>query len=225
MFASPCSLRSTQCAALIALATAAGILRMDLANAASPAPRQATVESAFWASSDDSQPAPGLRFQLAFDAVAPWLALYHLTAQTVAEGSATLSAPLAPIAAGDQAPWPSSHLPRPTARQHSYPFAVGPPASKHSALLRADDTPVSPDSTARWSVSARVGGGVFCFFSARLTRQESPGPELASRLSAPSSALRGEPGALRPFTAAPADFGPPCRIPAAALTPPLNSVS
>jgi len=219
MFASPCSLRSTQCAALIALATAAGIMRVEVAEARVSASRANQSDEHAYSQIERHLPVSAARFQVAFDAVAPWLALFQVAAHSVAECPAEVSAPRPSAGSPPRVPLPTRLGCGPTARQHSYPFAVGPPTCGATSPARADDTSVSPDSAARRIAISRVAVVTLSSFSARLTRLGTPGPKLAGTFSSPSLAPRGEPVALRLPSAASAAFGLPSRQPAARLVP------
>ncbi len=149
MFASPCSLRSTQCAALIALATAAGIMRVEVAEARSSDSRTTKPETNLATRIELPRSAQTARFEVAFDAVAPWLALFQVAAQLSAESPAAIAAPLSSTAPAAPLPFPPRLCCGPTARQHSYPFAVGPPARDHAFQPLAAGTYVPGDSAAR----------------------------------------------------------------------------
>lgn len=225
MFVSPCTLRSTQCAALIALATVAGIMRVEVAEARSSDARTTKPETNRVARLELPRSTPTTRFQVAFDAVAPWLALFQVAAQLTAESPAEIAAPRPSTAPAAPLPFPPRLRGGPTARQHSYPFAVGPPPLGTTSPTRADDTSVSPDSTARRIAVSRVDVVSLSSFSARLTRLGTPGPKLAGTFSSPSFALRGEPVALRLPSAVPAALGLPCPRPAARPVPTSPFVS
>lgn len=225
MFVSPCTLRSTQCAALIALATAAGIMRVEVAEARSSDSRTTKPETNLASRLELPRSPQTARFEVTFDAVAPWLALFQVAAQHPAESPAGIAAPQTSAASAAPLPFPPRLCCGPTARQHSYPFAVGPPAYDTTHATRADDTSVSPDSTARRIVVSRVAAVSLSSFSARLTRLGTPGPTLAGTFSSPSSALRGEPVALRLSFAVSSAFGLPSRRPAARTVPTTLIVS
>lgn len=225
MFVSPCCLRSTQCAALIALATAAGIMRVELAEARPSASRSTNPEGNLTSRLELPRSLPVTRFEIAFEAVAPWLAVFQVAAQFVGERPAEMATPLPVTAPATPLPFPTRLHSGPAARPHSYPFAVGPPAHGTTSFARADDTSLSPDSTARSFAVSRVVVVSLLSFSARLTRLGTPGPKLAGTFSSPSFALRGEPVALRLPSAASAAFGLPSRRPAAPLAPTSLSVS
>jgi len=221
MFVSPCSLRSAQCAALIALATAAGIMRVEVVEARSSASRTTKPEANRATRVELPRLAPTARFHVAFDAVAPWLALFHVAAQLAAESPAETPPPHPAAASPAPLPFPPRLRGGPTARQHSYPYAVGPPAHGIASPTRADDTLRSTDSAARRIAVSRVVDVSLSSFLARWTRRETPGPKLAGTFSSPSSALRGEPVALR----LPSAFGLPSRLPAARPVPTSPTVS
>jgi hypothetical protein len=100
-------------------------------------------------------------------------------------------AALAPI-------WFAPLVPALSARQHFYPYAVGPPARGIvSSLPRVDRTQVPSDSPARRMFVLRVAAVDSLFSAARITRPRGPGPQLAGPIFAPSFALRGQPGPFR----------------------------
>lgn len=202
MFISPCSLRSTQCAALIALATAAGIARVEVAEARGESSRSTKPETNLATRVEVPRFGQTAPFQVAFDAIAPWLAFLQIAALGVADGESEVSAPLPAVTRATPLPFPSRLRCGPTARQHAYPFAVGPPPDVTQPTSRADDTSVSADSAARRTAVSRVVAVSLLSLSARLTRLGIPGPTLAGTFSSPSSALRGEP-ALLPRLSAP----------------------
>ena len=150
MFTSPCSLRSTQCAALIALAAAAGIMRMDAEETEPFADRTTRSDETISTGTERPPEGPATRFQVAFNAEAPWLALFHIAADSFAECPAEISPPRPSSAASGAAfPSPLGRGCGPTAQQHSYPFAVGPPARETTHQPLAAGTCVPGDSAAR----------------------------------------------------------------------------
>lgn len=193
MFSCACSLRSTQCAALIALAAAAGIMRVEPARAERPAtpPRAAehTAEGDPFLLSLTER-----RFQYASE-FAPWL-MFHLAAGLMAEAAEAASVSSVPPPAADDA---NLHFPSPpdtvgpSAQRHSYPFAVGPPQHRPTSNPRVDDTLVSGDFVTCGSLVSRVASCPTAASNARLTRDRTPAPMLVRVLSRPGSALRGEP--------------------------------
>ena len=73
MFPCGCSIRSTQCAALIALAAASGALRMDTMRAAEPV---GDTAAAIHVVGDRAEPrVQSSRYELALRVFAPWLRL------------------------------------------------------------------------------------------------------------------------------------------------------
>jgi hypothetical protein len=157
MFSCACSLRSTQCAALIALATAAGISRVE----SSPAP--AGVDDAR-ARAAMTQFAPRSETSLVF---ARWRASFEssgaprfvvVTTQTVFDVS--LVAELAdspaaiPCVRGILVPLFCAGPARVRASaQNRLPFAVGPPRHEIASNLRVVGTVVPGDFAARRSES------------------------------------------------------------------------
>ena len=187
MFPCACSLRSTQCAALIALAAAAGIMRIEPRNeragSSSPSGEQVSIKSVDQAARSMS------RFHIDGGTIAPWVRLVHVTWQLVDWAPPALSPPIEKILR----PRFIETLPLPSARQHSFPYAVGPPPSRITPTPRAGDTEVSGDSIARRGLFSRLAADLFLHRFARTPRTGNPGPKLAGTFSNPSSALRGEP--------------------------------
>lgn len=208
-----CSLRSTHCAALIALATAAGIARIEWKKpAANPAARASQSEITDPATT--IVPPPLWRYEIPVGAVAPWLQLWvieialanrHLLGADTGthgengphprpiegwrEGATNLGSTLK-SARPEFFGWSQ---PSPTARGHSFPFAVGPPPREASCSNhRAVGTEVPGDSAARVGLLPRIVhvSGLFC----APTRALCLSPRLAGQYLNPSFALRGEPG-------------------------------
>src|SRR5688500_5867345 len=67
-----------------------------------------------------------------------------------------------------------SASPRPSAAQHSYPFAVGPPRRNVLTFARAGDTHVSGNSAARRMLVPRVAAVLLSSEFPRPTRDENP---------------------------------------------------
>lgn len=208
-----CSLRSTQCAALIALAAATGIARVEwkkpVANSAARASQSEMTDPA-----TTIVPKPLRRYEIAAGAVAPWLQFWvievalanrhPLDADTGThgengphsqpieawrEGATNLGSTLK-LARPEFFAWSQ---PLPTARGHSFPFAVGPPprAARYSNH-RAVGTEVPGDSAARVGLLQRLAhvSSLFCAPTPALCLS----PRLAGQYLNPSFALRGEPG-------------------------------
>jgi hypothetical protein len=218
MFPCGCSLRSTQCAALIALATAAGIVRMDSARAAVSADTKAYKPAAVDVRLEHRiEPS---RYQIALQVLAPWLRVFGISIQESASGSPVLVA--AALTATESAadcgsryfgppalsPTPSLAVatevqrpnvfawvaPAPTARHYAFPFAVGPPAAAtRSSNLRVMGTAVPGDRIARWMSVSPVAVSFFSMSGAPEWCAVSPGHSLAGSDFLPSFALRGEP--------------------------------
>lgn len=210
MFSSACSRRSAQCAALIALATVAGIARFEPSSSSQPDTRPGAPS----VSLTPSHPRPPLH---------PCVLLAHVLrlyrdafftsalARTTPDEQPTPAAALPVHAAAcgtDPAPRWSAALaatPRPfapvtdvpplSARLHVIPFAVGPPAQPATPPRRADATSVRHDVSARCPCVPSVVI-VRLFPVARLARRRFSGPPRAARPFRPSSALRGEPAPL-----------------------------
>lgn len=218
MFSCGCSLRSTQCAALIALATAAGIVRMDSARAeispAADAYKPTTVDVRMEHRIEPS------RYQVALQVLAPWLRVFGISIQTRASASPVLV--IAALAGNESAAEQGSHYfgppaakpapsiavdteidrpnvfawvaPAPTARHHAIPFAVGPPvAETRSSNLRVIGTAVPGDPIARRMSVSSIAVSFVSISDALIGCAKSPGLRLAGSSFLPSSALRGEP--------------------------------
>ena len=195
MFPCACSLRSTQCAALIALAAAAGIMRVEpppAPMAEAPAPR-AIRQSAHieWGKQRTDVRAATESFRL------PLRSLLELAASCDAFETCS---PLPGLAAcrACAAAYSVPPATAQSARQHSFPFAVGPPADGAILDPRAADTEVSGDLAARRSTSFRVA---VCFFplSAALTQRDAHRTtDSAGSAFDPSLALRDEPESFPP---------------------------
>lgn len=189
MFTSPCSLRSPACAALIALATAAGLSRFEPAPGKPVQPETAKSETSTGTTRTRSH---AQIYPAAFAVLPPQPCASHarLTISTDdATGAATARLVLAPDEAWPPAPpvatvsnfffnWTAA---MPTVREHSHPFAVGPP---HRAIdeqkLRAAGLARPGDSPARRSQVSRIARVFISSSRASLTRraQISPSPAL-----------------------------------------------
>ena len=191
MFPCACSLRSTQCAALIALAAAAGIMRIEPARSERATASSQNLERA--SVQPLNQPAGSIsRFHIDGGTIAPWLRLVHVTWQQFAEWVPPTPAPTHSIKKILR-PRLVDTVPLPSARQHSFPYAVGPPLSRTTLTPRAGDTEVSGDSIARRGLFSRLATDLVLSRFARTTRTGNPGLKLAGTFPNPSSALRGEP--------------------------------
>jgi len=213
MFFSSCSLFSPQCAALIALAAAAGIVRTELSHAETRETAGAVNvrhESLFEAETRN-------HFQLQTDEVAPWLQMVvkvvasHLSPRAKeglhagdsghsgnsAVGSAELRLVpcLAAFSGGLNLPAVSPL--KASSRRHFWPFSGGPPDGKVSPLLRsAVSTPVHGETARRSYSITKIAVGFRACHLARLTRGERPGLTSAPPPSSLSFALRGDSGFL-----------------------------
>lgn len=191
MFSCACSLRSTQCAALIALATAAGIMRIEPTLPEAPASPVAGKQGSAM-ESRGSENAPNY-FQASIERHAPWIKLMEFATEVVGEDVASVTSFTAPPCFAPGVFSPRVAFPALSARQHSYPFAVGPPHCEFIWNPRVADTSVSGDSATRRMLVSRVAAQLSARSSARLTRNENPVPPSARAFFKPSSALRGEP--------------------------------
>lgn len=212
MFISPCSLRSTQCAALIALAAAAGITRVDAANANDLRTGSSTASNlvALLAS-----PRAGV-FELSSGVPAPWLrsfATFAAWCLGVSDASPPRlssgntqpdDAPLTPAAAADLISLPvagplcsiTRPLPAPLLAHlccipHLLPLAVGPPpALRHHSPI-AVGTPVPGDSTANGCTDLKVAAPDEASSDARLARLLFPHPAAVGLLPSPRRSTPG----------------------------------
>jgi len=216
MFVSPCTLRSAQCAALIALATVAGIARVETnhltqrARAASEPTtqtRHATRPTLHFLNySNNPTPAWTSPWLQPVATVALWF--FSSNATTPADCPADLALPSAaptelpcPAIATSAAAPPATSLPALCTRDHLIPFAVGPPASTAHFTHRAVGTSVPADVTVRCPVVFSINSPLVPSLSCSVARLACPvfsGPSSAGRFFSPSSALRGEPA---PFPA------------------------
>ena len=227
MFVSPCTLRSTQCAALIALAAVAGIARVETPR---PAPPPDQTSTAHTHGRQRSQPLERLVGFAAPTWTSAWLqplasvALWFLSgnetrAASELNAATTSTLPSAAHAAVPPAVAASLHPdlalvtsalahpaePRPAlcARAHLIPFAVGPPARAVNLPHRAVGTAVPADDTVRCSSIFPSAFLPSCFI-ARLACPEFSDLHLVGLSISPSSALRGKPARL----SAPLDLRP-----------------
>jgi len=207
MFPSVCSIRSAQCAALIALAAVVGLSRFEPTS--QPEPDTAGTSSV--TRSVPRHPS----FSRAFGLLAHAIGFYR----EVFVRPTFISSPLAdeptagalvrpPLGCSSAEPIVSvrradflldafafSHpqdRESTAVRQHRFPFAVGPPSPHVTPPHRAAGTSVPKDVTARWSIYAPV---VPLSVSpvARVACCQLVGQHLAALKFLPSSALRGEP--------------------------------
>ncbi len=212
MLPSVCSIRSAQCAALIALATIAGISRFEPSSEPEPASNQShpSVTRTTPLHRSSSRPS-ALLAQLA----RLYLEHFFLASPRACTVAGDLAAPTSatpPLYANHPTACVTpAHAANHTAdafafsrppdcvsaavRPHCFPFAVGPPPPHATPPHRAAGTSVPQDVTARWSfVSPVVPASLFSV--ARLACTQFSGQLLAAPNFPPSSALRGEPAAL-----------------------------
>ena len=215
MFPSVCSIRSAQCAALIALAAVVGLSRFEPTSqpepdtaAASSVTRSVPRHSSF------SHPLASRAFGLLAHAIGLYREVFvrptFISSPLADESTARALArpPLGcssadPIVSARRADFPVdafafSHPPdRESAavRQHRLPFAVGPPPPHATPPHRAAGTSVPKDVTARCPMVTLV---VSLSLSpvARVACCQLVGQHLAALKFLPSSALRGEPAPL-----------------------------
>ncbi len=219
MFVSPCTLRSTQCAALIALAAVAGIARVETTR---PAPSPDQTSTAHTHGRQSSQPLDRLVGFAAPTWTPAWLqplasvALWFLSGNETRASSELSAATTPPLPSAAHAALPpvvaaclqpdhalvTSALahpaePRPAlcTRAHLIPFAVGPPARAVNLSHRAVGTAVPADDTVRCSSISPSAFLLSCFV-ARLACPEFSGHLSVGPSFSPSSALRGEPARL-----------------------------
>ena len=173
MFSCACSLRSTQCAALIALAAAAGLSRFapastqgtanePAATAAASATLRATKRASDWwsAASLTLAPTTGMKTEICGRPIS------SSTVPTLFPPE--MRVPVASAATSPVGVFPRSVAPS-TARNHFHPYAAGPPPR-----------------------------GIHPNLSVRALRVPDPGPRSAGSDVSPGSALCGEPGFLLP---------------------------
>ncbi len=219
MFISACSIRSAQCAALIALATAAGISRFETVTQAEPDSASTTQSVTRAAPKRAVFTYPARLFACFRLFFAGSISLPSLSASMPTSSTPTTSIPSdptapdtghpafwlepAPVAAPVSAPVvcatsfpPSPDFAAVSVRQHRFPFAVGPPTYGATITPRAARTRVLGDSPAcRLSVSRVASSSVLFarFPSAPFERTSRPRPVVAGLPSEPSLTLRGEP--------------------------------
>lgn len=218
MFVSPCTLRSTQCAALIALAAVAGIARVETTH-----PNTSVDQSpSLGAARQSSQIPDHLVVYASSTSIIPYLhpvatvALWFscgtnldaksepspATAPSLPANAHYACVPLpsafrlpdATVAsAGLAHPFP----PRPAlcTGAHVIPFAVGPPPRDLDFTHRPVGTCVPADDTVRCSLVSPFARS-FSRFIARLACPEFSGRPLFGPSFSPSSALRGKPARL-----------------------------
>lgn len=210
MFPCAYSLRSTQCAALIALAAAAGISRFEPADDGGREKlREPNREASETRATGCAKPS---FFHLSIDRPSPWTEpLIEMVAWCLSaadDNSVTSEEPtngslgwfeaptvaleiLAPLT-GPATEHSTAADRAPSARQHRFPYAVGPPAAWSQTPLRAEGTFVPGDSAARRSFRIATS---FTVSSAHVARCWVTGPEIAGPIffPLPSMALRGQP--------------------------------
>lgn len=192
MFPCACSLRSTQCAALIALAAAAGIMRIE------PEIQRVPEQSAPTTQADSAARLPTdfvcHRTTLSAAALLPWVQVVK-----VAMEWDVAAADWPPVVGLSPTETCTGHHPAtlalaPSARQHAFPYAVGPPHHDSHSNRRADDTWVSGDFAVRRTAGSGVAPILFPPYSARVSRTEDRATRMAGASSKPSFALRGKTG-------------------------------
>ena len=214
MFSSVCSIRSAQCAALIALAAVVGLSRFEPTSQPEPDTAGASsVTRSVPRHSSFSHPLASRAFGLLAHAIGlyreafvrPTFISSPLADEPTARARALGRPPLGcssadPIVSVRRADFPVdafafSHPPdRESAavRPHRLPFAVGPPPPHATPPHRAAGTSVPKDVTARWPMYTPVVP-----FSvspvARVACCQLVGQHLAALKFLPSFALRGEP--------------------------------
>jgi hypothetical protein len=195
MFPCACSLRSTQCAALIALAAAAGIMRIE----PPPAPMAETpARQPIRQSAQIEWGKQRMEVRAATE-------IFRLQLRSLLELAASCDAfetcsPLPGFVAcrACAAAYSVPPAAAPSARQHSFPFAVGPPADGAILDPRAADIEVSGDLAARRSTRFRVAVCFVLLFAALTQRDAHRTTESAGSAFDPSLALRDEPGSFPP---------------------------
>ena len=141
MFPCACSLRSTQCAALIALAAAAGVMRIEgkqVDDSSKSQPRNELTQTQAGTASRSLRSV----FHVVGDSGAPWLLLLKAAAQPAAAAEFSTDIAGEPAATAIVVAC-QPDIPTPSAREHVFPYAVGPPHPDLAATGRANDTEVS----------------------------------------------------------------------------------
>jgi hypothetical protein len=208
MFPSACSIRSAQCAALIALAAVAGISRFESSTPPETAPTSKNPSLTGTSTRGSSHALRVFFFRqinrLFTTTFEPPNARLSPAIQTHRSRTSAVHSQ-SPAAISSLIPVPETrvliacfvfarpvNLTSDAVREHRFPFAVGPPPFAATLPHRADGTPVPMDVSARWSLFAPfVPDPVIPV--ARLARPEVSGHLLAAPDFFPSSALRGEP--------------------------------
>lgn len=213
MIVSPCTLRSAQCAALIALAAAAGIARIDVSTCKSAISEPSPTANASRASRPASARISAFGAALLLHPTARTLpslseSLGPRDGPTILESSIfppsalPLRANLAPtslegitLAIGVLRSYPLTHWVARCGRPRLLPFAVGPPVRSRLNPLNADGTIVPGDSAAVRPFGLKVAAFDEASSAARLARLFRPslppaGPYLPTR-----GAPRGSPWA------------------------------
>lgn len=202
MFPCVCSLRSAQCAALIALATVAGIARFEPADLLKAKPeRYAAVQREVVGKKAgfSAQVYPVPMGSLAALVYAPQ-ADFRLDHKSDGGDGIGMAAELAetwslsPLVVERATNFFGSPVAKPTARGHSYPYAVGPPPRGIQSTLRAVGTEVPDDSPARCRQDLRIVTVSTLTGCAPQMRTTDSGPMLAGSPFNLSCAMRGEPG-------------------------------
>ena len=213
MFPSVCSIRSAQCAALIALAAVVGLSRFEPTSQPEPDTAGASsVTRSVPRHSSFSHPLASRAFGLLAHAIGLYREVFvrptfisspladEPTARARALGRPPLGCSSAdPIVSVRRADFPVdafafSHPPdRESAavRQHRFPFAVGPPSPHVTPPHRAAGTSVPKDVTARWPMGSPVVPFSFPPV-ARIACCQFAGQRLAALKFPPSFALRAE---------------------------------
>ncbi len=219
MLSSACSLRSAQCAALIALAAVAGISRFAPSSSSQPDTRRDAPSASVTA----PRPQPHLhpcvllahfvrccRHAFFTSAPAPITPeelpapVANLPLHTSAPGADPAPSWTAALAANPRSFAHAADVSPLSVRRHVIPFAVGPPAPTPPPPHRADGTSVRHDVSARCLRFPSVVI-VRLFPVARLARRRFSGQPWAARPLLLRSALRGEPAPLP----TPVRFPPP----------------
>ncbi len=239
MFPSACSIRSAQCAALIALAAAAGISRFEPAESA---PSESTNSTPPVTRTTPSRPVHAFRtallqifgrvfhcdvltLQALVGAPSPQeLSLSNVASPHLTPPAARLvGASLTPLTFAPAGTRPA--FPRPPAfsplsvRRHVIPFAVGPPAYQTDSTPRAACTRVLGDSSAYRPSVSRIAPLFVRFVVAPSARPRRPAFSLAGPLPEPSLTLRGEPSPLRLLSSRPGFASPAAHAPSTASAP------
>lgn len=215
MFHSPCSLRSSTCATLIALAAAAGISRIEPAAAKPLAPLQAVIRVLATASRQTFAHTYPISLAACAQPVQCRQSVFSLEAADPVPAAAlagVVDCPASPTLVEAEISFFGHVDAAPTAQKHSYPYAVGPPECGTENPIRAAGNALPGDSPARRSPCSRIAPVFVSKFPALLARQFDSGRLSAESNFLPDSALRSEPEPPLDQRCSPERFSAPDRL-------------